>query len=154
MRKLTTYLILVFYLCLQMNIFEDGHKKHQNMKIIRKWTWAFNWFFVVVVKSLTYSFIFSFLIGLGVGRWKNKFCWEIQSKHYSNIYKNVSHISRLCFFPEKRFHLRNRCWSFVLTLQFQKQMRSKRCNVQCEIFFKKMIMTKISTVLTYTITDV
>ncbi len=44
--------------------------------------------------------------------------------------------------------------SFVLTLQFQKQLRSKRCNVQCDIYFMKMIMTKISTVLTYTITDV
>ncbi len=73
MRKLTTYLILVFYLCLQMNIFEDGHKKYKHIKIIRKWTWAFNWNSIfLVVKSLTYSFIFSFLIGLGVGRWKKK----------------------------------------------------------------------------------
>ena len=44
--------------------------------------------------------------------------------------------------------------SFVFTLQFQKQLRSKRCNVQCDLYFMKMIMTKIRTVLTYTITDV
>ena len=73
MRKLPTYLILVLYLCLQMNIFEDGHKKYKHMKIIHEWTWAFNWNSIfLVVKSLTYSFIFSFLIGLGVGRWKKK----------------------------------------------------------------------------------
>ncbi len=53
---------------------------------------------------LTASF-FSFLIGLGVGRWKKKYCWETQSKHYSDIYKNVSHLSRLCFFLEKDFIL-------------------------------------------------
>ena len=153
-----------------MNIFEDGHKKYKHMKIIRKWTWAaFNWNSIfLVVKSLTYSFIFSFLIGFGVGRWKKKNCWETQSKHYSDIYKNISHFSRLCFFLEKDFIWetdvgKTKCavvlhfcliLSFLLTLQFQKQLRSKRCNVQCDIFFMKMIVTKISIVLTYTITDV
>jgi hypothetical protein len=54
-----------------MNVFEDGHKKYKHMKIIHKWTWAFNQNSIfLVVKSLTYSFIYSFLIGLGDGRWK------------------------------------------------------------------------------------
>ena len=32
---------------------------------------------------------------------KKENCWETKSKRYSDIYKNISHLSRLCFFLEK-----------------------------------------------------
>jgi hypothetical protein len=48
-----------------MNIFEDGHKKYNHMKITVNWrelSIEIGFFF----KSLTHSFFLSFVIGLGV----------------------------------------------------------------------------------------
>jgi hypothetical protein len=77
--------------------------------------------------------------------------------HYSDIYKNISHLSRLCFILEQdlnekqmlvkqnvlEYMVLHLCFilSFLLILQFWKQLRSKRCNVHCDIFFMKMSVT-------------
>ncbi len=93
-----------FYLCLQMNIFEDGHKKYKHMKNIHKWIWAFNWniiFFGCQVFDLQLHFFVSDRFRCWKMRTEN--CWETQSKQYLDIYKNISHLSWLCFFLEKDF---------------------------------------------------
>ncbi len=104
MRKLTMYLILVvIFVCRWIFLTTDIRNTNTWKISINGHELSIEIVFFLVVKSLNYSFIFSFLIGLGVGRWKKKYCWETQSKHYFDIYKNVSHLSRLCFFLEKYF---------------------------------------------------
>ncbi len=91
---------------------------------------------------------------------KRKLLVDLIKTQLRYLQKYISPFQAL-FFSGKRFDLRNRCGlnkneleykimvlhlclilSFLLTLQFHKQLRSKKCNVHGDIFFMKMsVMT-------------